>query len=32
MPAFKYKWSSKPGPITVEDYRRLARRAVPDMV
>ncbi|MBO0714743.1 MAG: alpha-hydroxy-acid oxidizing protein, partial [Acidimicrobiales bacterium] len=32
MPAFKYKLSSKLGPITVEDYRGLARRAVPDMV
>src|SRR5215469_3797891 len=32
IPAFRYKWSSSPGPITVEDYRRLARRAVPDMV
>lgn len=32
MPAFKYKLSSKPGPITIEDYRRLAHRAVPDMV
>jgi isopentenyl diphosphate isomerase/L-lactate dehydrogenase-like FMN-dependent dehydrogenase len=30
--AFKYKLSSRSGPITVEDYRRLARRAVPDMV
>lgn len=32
IPAFKYKLSSKPGPITIEDYRRLAHRAVPDMV
>jgi L-lactate dehydrogenase (cytochrome)/(S)-mandelate dehydrogenase len=32
VPAFKYKLSSKLGPITVEDYRVLARRAVPDMV
>jgi isopentenyl diphosphate isomerase/L-lactate dehydrogenase-like FMN-dependent dehydrogenase len=32
MPAFTYKLSSRPGPITVEDYRKLARRAVPDMV
>ena len=32
VPAFKYKLSSKSGPISVEDYRRLARRAVPDMV
>lgn len=31
IPAFRYKWSSSPGPITVEGYRRLAR-AVPDMV
>jgi L-lactate dehydrogenase (cytochrome)/(S)-mandelate dehydrogenase len=30
--AFQYRLSSRPGPITVEDYRRLARRAVPDMV
>jgi L-lactate dehydrogenase (cytochrome)/(S)-mandelate dehydrogenase len=32
MSAFKYKLSSRPGPITVEDYRQLARRAVPSMV
>lgn len=32
IPAFQYKLSSSPGPITIEDYRRLARRAVPDMV
>ena len=32
MPAFTYKLSSRPGPITVEDYRVRARRAVPDMV
>ncbi|MCW2542263.1 MAG: hypothetical protein JWN95_3988 [Frankiales bacterium] len=32
MAAFKYKLSNKIGPITVEDYRELARRAVPDMV
>jgi isopentenyl diphosphate isomerase/L-lactate dehydrogenase-like FMN-dependent dehydrogenase len=32
VPAFTYKLSSRPGPITVEDYRVLARRAVPDMV
>ncbi len=32
MPVFKYKLSSRPGPITVEDYRVRARRAVPDMV
>jgi isopentenyl diphosphate isomerase/L-lactate dehydrogenase-like FMN-dependent dehydrogenase len=30
--AFTYKLSSRPRPITVEDYRRRARRAVPDMV
>ncbi|MCK9897948.1 alpha-hydroxy acid oxidase [Frankia sp. AgB32] len=32
MPAFRYKLSSRSGPITVEDYRRRAKRAVPDMV
>ncbi|HSS11719.1 MAG TPA: alpha-hydroxy acid oxidase [Acidimicrobiales bacterium] len=32
MTAFQYKLSSRSGPITVEDYRRLARRAVPNMV
>jgi isopentenyl diphosphate isomerase/L-lactate dehydrogenase-like FMN-dependent dehydrogenase len=32
MSAFAYKLSSRPGPITVEDYRLRARRAVPDMV
>ena len=32
MPAFQYKLSSRPDPITVEDYRVRARRAVPDMV
>ena len=32
MSAFTYKLSSRPGPITVEDYRVRARRAVPDMV
>jgi L-lactate dehydrogenase (cytochrome)/(S)-mandelate dehydrogenase len=32
VPAFQYRFSSKSEPITVEDYRRLARRAVPDMV
>ena len=32
MPAFTYKLSSRPGPVTVEDYRVRARRAVPDMV
>ncbi|WP_216916473.1 alpha-hydroxy acid oxidase [Nocardia noduli] len=32
MPVFRYKLSSRPGPLTVEDYRARARRAVPDMV
>jgi isopentenyl diphosphate isomerase/L-lactate dehydrogenase-like FMN-dependent dehydrogenase len=32
MTAFTYKLSSRPGPITVADYRVRARRAVPDMV
>ena len=32
MSAFTYKLSSRPGPITVEDYRLRARRALPDMV
>ncbi|HLN16946.1 MAG TPA: alpha-hydroxy acid oxidase [Acidimicrobiales bacterium] len=32
MSSFKYQLSSRSGPITVEDYRRRARRAVPDMV
>jgi isopentenyl diphosphate isomerase/L-lactate dehydrogenase-like FMN-dependent dehydrogenase len=32
MGAFQYKLSSKSAPITIEDYRQLARRAVPDMV
>jgi isopentenyl diphosphate isomerase/L-lactate dehydrogenase-like FMN-dependent dehydrogenase len=30
--AFKYQLTSRSGPITVEDYHRLARRAVPSMV
>jgi isopentenyl diphosphate isomerase/L-lactate dehydrogenase-like FMN-dependent dehydrogenase len=30
--AFKYQLVSRSGPITVEDYRRLARRALPNMV
>jgi L-lactate dehydrogenase (cytochrome)/(S)-mandelate dehydrogenase len=30
--AFQYKLRTRPGPITIEDYRRLARRAVPSMV
>lgn len=32
MPAFKYKLSNKTGPISVDDYRELARRRLPDMV
>jgi isopentenyl diphosphate isomerase/L-lactate dehydrogenase-like FMN-dependent dehydrogenase len=32
VPPFKYKLSSKAGPITVEDYRRRAKRCVPGMV
>ncbi len=32
MGAFKYQLISRSGPITVEDYRRLARRALPGMV
>jgi isopentenyl diphosphate isomerase/L-lactate dehydrogenase-like FMN-dependent dehydrogenase len=32
LPAFRYRLSSRSGPITVEDYRALAKRAVPDMV
>jgi isopentenyl diphosphate isomerase/L-lactate dehydrogenase-like FMN-dependent dehydrogenase len=32
MAAFKYQLSNKIGPITVEDYRDLARKSVPDMV
>lgn len=31
MAAFKYQLSNRIAPITVEDYRKLARRAVPDM-
>lgn len=31
MASFKYQLSNRIGPLTVEDYRRLARRAVPDM-
>jgi L-lactate dehydrogenase (cytochrome)/(S)-mandelate dehydrogenase len=30
--AFQYQLVSRSGPITVEDYRRLARRALPGMV
>jgi isopentenyl diphosphate isomerase/L-lactate dehydrogenase-like FMN-dependent dehydrogenase len=29
---FTYKLSSRPGPISVEDYRRQAQKSVPDMV
>jgi len=29
---FQYKLASRAGPITVEDYRQLAKRAVPSMV
>jgi len=29
---FKYRLTSRAGPITVEDYRQLAKRAVPSMV
>jgi isopentenyl diphosphate isomerase/L-lactate dehydrogenase-like FMN-dependent dehydrogenase len=32
VPAFNYKLSSRSGPITVQDYRVRARRALPDMV
>jgi L-lactate dehydrogenase (cytochrome) len=32
MGAFTYQWVSRPGPLTVDDYRRRARRAVPGMV
>jgi isopentenyl diphosphate isomerase/L-lactate dehydrogenase-like FMN-dependent dehydrogenase len=32
VPTFKYKLSAGTGPITIEDYRRAARKAVPDMV
>lgn len=31
MPAFKYQLSNRISPITVEDYRKRAHRAVPDM-
>jgi L-lactate dehydrogenase (cytochrome)/(S)-mandelate dehydrogenase len=31
VPAFKYQLSNRIAPITVEDYRRRARRSVPDM-
>ena len=32
MGAFQFELGTRPGPLTVEDYRRLARRAVPSMV
>ncbi len=32
MTAFKYKLSSRTGPITIEDYHQQARRALPDMI
>ena len=32
MTTFKYQLSSRTGPITIEDYRKRARRSVPDMV
>ncbi|WP_433046025.1 alpha-hydroxy acid oxidase [Dactylosporangium sp. CS-033363] len=32
MASFKYQLSNRIGPVTVEDYRRLARRRIPDMV
>jgi L-lactate dehydrogenase (cytochrome)/(S)-mandelate dehydrogenase len=32
VPAFKYQLSNRFGPFSVEDYRRLAVRKVPDMV
>jgi isopentenyl diphosphate isomerase/L-lactate dehydrogenase-like FMN-dependent dehydrogenase len=32
MPVFEYRLSSNVGPITIEDYRQLARRRLPDMV
>ncbi len=32
MTVFQYKLTSRAGPITVEDYRQLAKRAVPSMV
>jgi L-lactate dehydrogenase (cytochrome)/(S)-mandelate dehydrogenase len=28
----RFKWSSRPAPISVEDYRQLARRRVPDLM
>jgi isopentenyl diphosphate isomerase/L-lactate dehydrogenase-like FMN-dependent dehydrogenase len=32
VPSFDFKLSFRPEPVSVEDYRRLARRKVPDMV
>jgi len=32
MSNFRYRLRGNPGPITVEDYHRRARRSVPDMV
>jgi isopentenyl diphosphate isomerase/L-lactate dehydrogenase-like FMN-dependent dehydrogenase len=32
VPVFTYRWSADPGPITIDDYRRLARKALPEMV
>jgi L-lactate dehydrogenase (cytochrome)/(S)-mandelate dehydrogenase len=32
MTVFNYRLTSRSGPITVEDYRQLAKRAVPSMV
>jgi isopentenyl diphosphate isomerase/L-lactate dehydrogenase-like FMN-dependent dehydrogenase len=32
MGTFRYQLVARPGPLTVEDYHRLARRAVPKMV
>jgi L-lactate dehydrogenase (cytochrome) len=32
MGTFQFRLATKPPPLSVDDYRRLARRAVPDMV
>jgi L-lactate dehydrogenase (cytochrome)/(S)-mandelate dehydrogenase len=32
VPVFKYRLTNATGPITIEDYRDLARKSVPDMV
>jgi L-lactate dehydrogenase (cytochrome)/(S)-mandelate dehydrogenase len=32
MTSFTYRLSGQTGPLTIEDYRKRARRAVPDMV